>query len=68
MPSLKEARDFLEPRWREECERKERIERLKQRRLPQPIPQISPEERERVRKGFAELKLTLQSMDGTRRA
>ena len=57
-PTMKQAKEFLEPRWQDECRTQERIERFNRKRLPEPPP--DPEADRRVLEGLEKLSFDLK--------
>ena len=52
-PTMKQVRDFLEPRWQDECRIRQRIAEANRQRLPEPPP--DPEADRRIREGLERL-------------
>lgn len=58
-PTMKQAKEFLEPRWQDECRTRDMIERFNRKRLPEPPP--NPEADKRVFEGLKKLSDHLKS-------
>jgi hypothetical protein len=57
-PTMKQAKEFLEPRWAEECRRQDQIERFNRKRLEP--PPANPEADKRIREGLEKLSFDLK--------
>ena len=57
-PTMKQVKDFLEPRWQQECRTQERIERFNRKRLPE--PPVDPETDKKILTGLQKLSFDLK--------
>lgn len=57
-PTMKQVRDYLEPRWQDLCRTNERIERFNRKRLPE--PPANPDADRRIREGLEKLSFDLK--------
>jgi len=58
IPTMKQVKEFLEPRWQDECRTRERMERFNRKRLPEPPP--NPDVDRRIREGLEKLSFDLK--------
>jgi hypothetical protein len=57
-PSMKQAKEFLEPRWQAEVRQKDMIDRFNRKRLPEPPP--NPETDKHILEGLQKLSFDLK--------
>lgn len=58
-PTMKQAKEFLEPRWQAEVRKQDMLERFNRPRLPEPEP--NPEADQRIVDGLKKLSAHLKS-------